>query len=378
MKRLIFFFGVFLFFLFVSVRPVQAAKFVLSPESKSLVSGDEFQVNLTLDTQGKDVNGVQASLTFSKDLLEIKDVAFFSIFPSNFKSIDNSLGKVQLASGEDLPTASFKGSSNWVTLNIRAKTKGEAKLEFICFESSILELGTTSNLLDCPALVSGTYQIGEAGITPAPTSTPTPSQPPACSETSPGTPTNLSAASGSDVGQVTLSWTKVSGATHYSLVFGPSSKNYKYGAANIGDTNQYIVKALTPGNLYYFAIAAVRNCASSGFSQEVSSRAKSGAGKIPTYTPEIVVYKPISEAFPEIIIPSPTPTPTIQPTPALQPEKGKSLIASLSKGMIMVVIGLILLALILKILIRRRPPEPPTIVKISETPPSPPPTPPVV
>lgn len=378
MKRFILFFNLFLFlFLFVFVKQVQAAKFVLSPEGKSLTSGDEFQVNVNLDTQGKDVNGVQASLTFSKDLLEIKDVAFFSIFPSNFKSIDNNLGKIQLGSGEDLPTASFKGNSTWVVLGIKSKGTGGAKLEFICFESSILELGTTNNLLDCSVLVSGTYQVGEAGTT-SPTPTPILQAPPACSEISPGTPTNLLVSSGPDVGQVTLSWTKVSGATHYSLVFGPSSKNYQYGAANIGDTNQYVVKALTPGKLYFFAIAAVRGCASSGFSQEVSAQAKGGPGKIPTYTPEIVVYKPISEAFPEIIVLTPTPSPTIQPTPTPQPKRGRSLIARWGKGILIVVLGLILLTIVLRIFARRRPPEPPTIVKIPETPPSPPPAPPVV
>jgi hypothetical protein len=204
-----------------------------------------------------------------------------------------------------------------------------------------------------------------------------------CTETAPSAPTGLKAESGLKSGEVTLTWTKVYQANHYSLVFGPSSKNYLYGAANIGNVNTYVIKSLTPGKLYYFAITGVGTCSSSGFSQEVSARAKGVTTTTTTATttvatvkpkatptPEKANYEPIAEAFPNIVVTTPTPI-EIAPI-AATPVKNDN---GLYIGIGILLAAIFLVSGFLIFLYRRlsRPQKPPTIINItSDTPIEPP------
>lgn len=312
----------FLFLVIVALvfpSSAKAASFSLEPLDETVKKGEEFQVKLILDTDDKKVNGIQAVLIYSSDFLEVKKVDFSNLFPSNFQSIDGDAGEIQLGSGEDLPAAYYKGKGDWLTLTFGAVEVGSSNLSFSCFESAILELETTVNLLDCGVLPRGSYTVTEKTeppVTPTPTSvpvsspSPTPTPVPACDVASPSAPTNLQATSGPENGEVTLNWSKVSEATHYNLVFGPGSRDYHYGAPNIGNTDRYVVRQLSPGQLYYFVVAAVNDCASSGYSSEVSARAKrtTSEKKVigPTPTP---AYRPIGEVLPNVAGPSPTPTP---------------------------------------------------------------------
>ena len=220
---------------------------------------------------------------------------------------------------------------------------------------------------------------GQGG--PISTSTPTPG--PACRDSLPAVPTNLSAISGPNIGQVALSWSKVSGADHYGLVFGPGSGHYLYGATDIGKSGQYTVLGLNPGSRYYFAVTAINGCASSAFSQETSAIAKAAEiiGATGTNSPMSTTktspsptpappYKPAFEVFPKLFIP--IPTPTVKPTPIPQAE---TLSIKLVKGLIVVTI-LILLGIVLGLIINRRRPGPPTFVNLSESQPQNPPQPP--
>lgn len=386
MKRIFFLPILFSLFLFTLLFPrsVFAAKFILDPLSKSLKVGEEFQVKINLDTQSKEVNGIQAKLIFSKDLLEVKGVSFSGIFPANFQSVDNANGNVWVSSGEDLSTDSFNGTSTWVTLTLKGKSKGSAELRFSCPDSVILDFITKSdNLLDCSSLGAGSYTITEESQ-PQPTATHTPEpggnggQPgPSCTDSSPNTPTNLGAASGPNNGEVTLTWTKVS-ADYYSVFFGGASRAYQYGAVNIGNTNQYIVRSLTPGKLYYFAVTAVRGCASSGFSNEASARGKGATGGTPAkVTPKASpkptptpAYKPIGEILPEVDFPTEEEVVTPTPMPTGPAEKRPWPIRTI------LIVGFFLMVLITLIISiwrtikEKLPPPPPNIVIPSE--PSPP------
>jgi hypothetical protein len=377
---------IFIFaFTLLAAKSTLAADFILSPESKTLNVGEEFQIQINLDTKGKEVNGVQAALSFScTTCFEVKSISFSSLFPSNFQTFDNANGNIQLGSGQDLPTASYNGSSSWVTIVFRAKAEGSGEVSLKCFDSAILELNTSSNLLDCGSFKKGTYQVGQSQVNPTPTSGTTTSSgnqgtsAPSCDETSPSTPTGLKAESGPNNGEITLTWTKVYQANHYSLVFGPGSKNYLYGAADIGNVNSYVVKSLTPGKLYYFAITGVGNCSSSGFSQEVSAKAKGAAttstgtttkSKV-TPTPEKVLYKPIGEAFPNLAVVTPMPEVVI-PTAVTPVKNDNGLFVGL--GILLAAIFLVSGFLVLLYRHLRPPQKPPTIMNItSDTPIEPP------
>jgi len=330
-----------LFLAFVFPQSAYAAKFNLDPLSKNINIGDQFDVSIKLDTQNKEVEAVQAELSFNKDLIEITAVSFSGIFAANHQNINNSSGVVQVGSTTESADVGFNGNTNWVTLTIKGKTEGSTELRFSCSLSGILELTTHINLLDCGSLAAGSYTITEATQPPPGDEEdgngdgedePPPPSEPGCTDSSPDTPTNLGSASGPNNGEVTLTWTRVS-ADYYALFFGGASSAYEYGAPNIGDTNQYVVRQLTPGKLYYFAVTAVKGCASSGFSNETSARAKGATGGTPakvtpktspkpTPTPP---YQPIGEILPEVDFPTEEEVMKVTPIPIYEPEeKGPS------------------------------------------------------
>jgi hypothetical protein len=117
-----------------------------------------------------------------------------------------------------------------------------------------------------------------------------------CEKENPARPTNLKAVTGTESGTVKLTWTKsTSTATHYSISYGEKWLDFSYGSSNIGNTDQYLVRGLRPGVLYYFAVAAVNDCASSGISEGSnayagkSTTAAGDSGKIVRTTPRPTV-----------------------------------------------------------------------------------------
>jgi len=117
-----------------------------------------------------------------------------------------------------------------------------------------------------------------------------------CEKENPARPTNLKAVTGTESGTVKLTWTKsTSTVTHYSISYGEKWLDFSYGASNIGNTDQYVVRGLRPGVLYYFAVAAVNDCASSGISEGSnayagkSTMAAGDSGKIIRTTPRPTV-----------------------------------------------------------------------------------------
>lgn len=89
----------------------------------------------------------------------------------------------------------------------------------------------------------------------------------------PQVPSNPKAEIGPGSGEVSLSWQKSSGADYYNITYGPSSLNFLWGAPNVGNVDKFTVKGLTPGKPYYFIIAGVNGCGSSGALQEVAAYA---------------------------------------------------------------------------------------------------------
>lgn len=123
-------------------------------------------------------------------------------------------------------------------------------------------------LKECPA----TDPCEEPTPSPSPTPTPTdepprggPPGPPVCGASTPNAPFLVSAtAIGGN--QVKLVWQKVSGATHYSIFYGPSSGNYLYGVPNAGDTDNFTINGMSAG---CYVVRAVTDCAPSDASNEI-------------------------------------------------------------------------------------------------------------
>lgn len=99
-----------------------------------------------------------------------------------------------------------------------------------------------------------------------------------CSAGGPNAPSKVWTTSGPNAGEVTLYWDESAYADRYAVAYGSQSGKYIYGADNIGNSNSrsYTVKWLTPGQKYYFRLAAAKGCSSSPLSSEVSAVAKWG------------------------------------------------------------------------------------------------------
>jgi len=69
-------------------------------------------------------------------------------------------------------------------------------------------------------------------------------------------------------GEIILKWLPVDKATKYTVSYGMSTRNYIYGAPDVGNVDQFTVGALTPGQTYYFSVKAVNDCMPSDYSNE--------------------------------------------------------------------------------------------------------------
>jgi hypothetical protein len=73
----------------------------------------------------------------------------------------------------------------------------------------------------------------------------------------PGTPTIISAVRTGNSEKLT--WSAVTNATYYSIVYG-NLPGYQYGVANVGNVTSYTINSLSTGTTYHFAVNAVNDC----------------------------------------------------------------------------------------------------------------------
>ncbi|MCX6731998.1 MAG: fibronectin type III domain-containing protein, partial [Candidatus Roizmanbacteria bacterium] len=109
---------------------------------------------------------------------------------------------------------------------------------------------------------------------------------------------------GTAPGSVSLSWSKIDGATNYIIWYGTTPGSYQYGA-KVGDTQSFTVQGLGAGT-YYFIVKAVDAAGNQGGnSNEVSTGAIAGAPGVAAGT--------VAQGFGEQVLGTNTLTPT--PTP---------------------------------------------------------------
>ena len=353
-----------LFYCFIGLlfpSSVFAAKFYLDPTDYEMRTGKTFQVQVNLDTENKRVSGIDLVLEYPEDLIWVDKVDWGEIFEEEFINL-NIKGSLSLSAVKEEGDQYFQGTGRLVTLTFSTHGQGTAELDFICQagaqdETNVIEFETGNDLVDCGRLRKSIYVIHAKDWWPG--------QEEECNE-APSLPSNLKAVSGPANGEVILTWDKLSEADFYTLSYGLISGNYIYGTPNIGDTDQYTVRGLTPGKVYYFVLTAVNDCGSSGYSQEVWAEA-GGAPVVVTSTlsPTVINYVPPEE--PEVVAsPSatPEPLPTEEPSPfaEVEPKKKveppfwiKYLVITAGAGLFLIVVfqeGLSALK-------RRKPPKPP-------------------
>ncbi len=78
-----------------------------------------------------------------------------------------------------------------------------------------------------------------------------------CVNGTPTPPLGLTTRPGPLKGEVTLSWTPATSADSYAVVYGLSSKNYMFGALDLGSNSRsIIIRSLVPAKRYFFSVWA--------------------------------------------------------------------------------------------------------------------------
>ncbi len=274
-------------------------------------------IKVILDAQGHEVNGADFVIQYDPDKVRI-ETSFGDVFNRYAKYTNDNT--VELSGWYTDTNHIYTGKGTFATLTVTPLTTQDVEIAAMCYENASNDSNIIvgdKDVIDCNWNPKVTFSVANNSSTTAETS---------CWDAQPERPSGLKAVSGPHQGQVTLTWNKADGATHYALMYGESWLDFKYGAPNVGDTDRFIVSSLRPGVGYYFAVTAVNGCASSG----ISDGAAAYAGVVPTYTTKTSQTSTTPKPSPKPTqVPStswssqatqPTAQPTVKPTqPAVTP-----------------------------------------------------------
>lgn len=129
------------------------------------------------------------------------------------------------------------------------------------------------------------------------------------SPTSTAKSSRIWAKSGPKAGEVTLNWANLDNANDYHLVYGTENGKYSWGALNIGNMNSMTVKALAPGQGYYFALVPLVNGRSLYTTESVWGRAYTARIEVVQTTKEALIQRPIGGPAEDEL---PTPPPIVE------------------------------------------------------------------
>ncbi len=300
------------------------------------------------------------------DKLDTSPESQFKSLINSLETVDGDTAKISFLTG--LADLSEGYSSNYQTktfakFTLTPQNTHNITVDFDTDNTSVTQFGVNDqNILTTPQDV--TFTIYEPGSVPSPNP---------CSV--PETPPSIKANGGPNDGEIQISWVQTDNTDHYSISYGPKSREYQWGAANIGAGRDFIIRGLTPGKTYYIVISAVNSCGGSAFSSEVKASAtgKVTPSVIPSLiTPEIVYYNP--SPIPQTPEPSASATasatPTEEPSPSPTPSPVKTS-DYLNNPLVKILAGILAVIAVYQGIrfIRKNPPD-----KTSLEPESPPPS----
>jgi hypothetical protein len=134
----------------IPVRPVQAAMLYTGSANQVVYMGDSFVVEWYLDTQGKEINSLDFTVTFSPEKLEVLDASSGNSFVDLWvkaPTFDNSAGTIRLTGGISGGVSDEK--LNVFRATLKAKEIGSAKISVSKGSDVLLSdgLGTSAGLI---------------------------------------------------------------------------------------------------------------------------------------------------------------------------------------------------------------------------------------
>src|SRR3989344_628256 len=136
--RLLLVFAFLTLFLFVLERGVFAATFSLNPEIVSIQAGQEFSVDVSIDTQKTSVDGADVVLTYNSEKLEVVKIEggeAFGDYP--IQKAENGLVKITGIAPSQGPF--FSGEARFASVRFKALFGGEEGIRIDFADDSTVE-----------------------------------------------------------------------------------------------------------------------------------------------------------------------------------------------------------------------------------------------
>jgi len=172
MKK-VFLFSLFLILLFGIAHSIRAANayLYLSPNSGTYRVGDNFLVQIRLDSGGISINSADGRLTFDASKLQVvsisKDGSIFNLWVQE-PTFSNSAGTIDFAGGK--PSPGFIGNAGKVaTITFKGKSPGKTNINFNS-GSILADDGAGTNVLT--GMRPGSYELSGEAIIPITPSVP--------------------------------------------------------------------------------------------------------------------------------------------------------------------------------------------------------------
>ena len=168
----------------ISVRPSLAQTLNLLPQTATKTVGEEFTVDLNIDTVGKAAMGTDVVMTFDTDFIEVVSITnqkarkdaggFFTDGSYNLTG-----NNIYIASYFSAQFETETGTGKIATFKLKGKKVGTGQMIFACTsqgnDTNILD-ATAGDIANCTAIKNGSYTF-VAGSSTSPTNTPAPGVP---------------------------------------------------------------------------------------------------------------------------------------------------------------------------------------------------------
>lgn len=159
-------------YLLLATKTVRAQEFSLTPSTASNSVGQEFTVDLNIDTKSVAASSADVKLTFDTAILEVVSVADGTFFSDMASYI--GAGKVYIGGFFQDQSATKTGVGKLATLTLKGKGNGTSQLAFVCStskdDSNIFD-SAGNDIIKCTGIKDGSYTF--TGGSTLPTSTPT-------------------------------------------------------------------------------------------------------------------------------------------------------------------------------------------------------------